>query len=579
MSNVRWLIWSIGLVRYGVIIGLILFAVKIVANLTMTGVQKWIIDDIFMNGMYEKTIFYLSIFTISLVIYNAFHAIAARYIDGSAFRLFRLLAERLLKRLHQFPTGFLQGDRTAKFVNHVTSDVHGVSSAIQGFLPQGLQYALSLVLLCGFIGWASPLLLTSILLVSVTYIALGRKFSPRVKSAAREVQDRKADLLVHIEEGVSSSREVIAFHRLDWEEQKFAGYFERYFHAVKSEAKLENTQILRSDSLRHLVTFLTLGIGGAMTIQGKMSIGTFVVVFQFAVQLMESAQGLFQFVMQISGRMSAVERLRGIIERDTWNEGSRQLQGVIRTLTMDNVRFRYEDDLPEVLKGVTAELPIGMKLAFVGTSGGGKSTISQLLIRFYEPAQGQILVNGIPLSALRREDWSSRVQIVFQEPYLFPDTIRTNIMMGRNYYSESDMREACRIAQINSFIEGLPDGYDTEVGERGITLSGGQRQRIAIARALLGSPEVLILDEATSALDLETERKLQNAVDEVRHGLTTIVIAHRLSTVQNSDVIYVMHEGKVAEAGTHERLLVLGGVYASLSRHEQTAEILVEKAI
>jgi ABC-type multidrug transport system fused ATPase/permease subunit len=141
------------------------------------------------------------------------------------------------------------------------------------------------------------------------------------------------------------------------------------------------------------------------------------------------------------------------------------------------------------------------------------------------------------------------------------------------------MREACRIAQINSFIEGLPDGYDTEVGERGITLSGGQRQRIAIARALLGSPEVLILDEATSALDLETERKLQNAVDEVRHGLTTIVIAHRLSTVQNSDVIYVMHEGKVAEAGTHERLLVLGGVYASLSRHEQTAEILVEKAI
>jgi ABC-type multidrug transport system fused ATPase/permease subunit len=423
------------------------------------------------------------------------------------------------------------------------------------------------------------LLLTSILLVSVTYIALGRKFSPRVKSAAREVQDRKADLLVHIEEGVSSSREVIAFHRLDWEEQKFAGYFERYFHAVKSEAKLENTQILRSDSLRHLVTFLTLGIGGAMTIQGKMSIGTFVVVFQFAVQLMESAQGLFQFVMQISGRMSAVERLRGIIERDTWNEGSRQLKGVIRTLTMDNVRFRYEDDLPEVLKGVTAELPIGMKLAFVGTSGGGKSTISQLLIRFYEPAQGQILVNGIPLSALRRDDWSSRVQIVFQEPYLFPDTIRTNIMMGRNYYSESDMREACRIAQINSFIEGLPDGYDTEVGERGITLSGGQRQRIAIARALLGSPEVLILDEATSALDLETERKLQNAVDEVRHGLTTIVIAHRLSTVQNSDVIYVMHEGKVAEAGTHERLLVLGGVYASLSRHEQTAEILVEKAI
>ncbi|CAM4399067.1 ATP-binding cassette domain-containing protein [Paenibacillus alkaliterrae] len=185
-------------------------------------------------------------------------------------------------------------------------------------------------------------------------------------------------------------------------------------------------------------------------------------------------------------------------------------------------------------------------------------------------------MNGIPLSELRRDDWSSRVQIVFQEPYLFPDMIRTNIMIGRHKYSESDMRAACRIAQIDSFIEGLPDGYDTEAGERGITLSGGQRQRLAIVWALLGRPEILILDEATSALDMETERRLQQAVDEGRHGLTTLVITHRLSTVQNSDVIYVMHEGKVAEAGTHERLLALGGVYAALSRQDIAKKLSIE---
>jgi ABC-type multidrug transport system fused ATPase/permease subunit len=566
MSNARWLMGAIGLVRYGVTIGLILFAIKIVANLTMTGVQKWIIDDIFMNGQYEKTFLYLSIFTISLVVYNAFHAIAARNIDGSALRLFRILTERLMSRLHQFPTRFLQGDRTAKFVHHVTGDVQGVSSAIQGFLPQGLQHALSIFLLCGFIGWASPLLLAAILCVSAVYIVLARKFSPMVKSAAREVQDRKADLLVHIEEGVASSREVIAFHRVEWEERKFSRYFERFFSAVRSEAKLENKQMIRSDSLRHVITFLTLGVGGALAIQGKMSIGTLVVVFQFAVQLMEAAQGLFQFIMQISGRLSAVERLREIMEQEKWEEGSRQLQGEINSLALVDVRFRYEDELPEVLKGVTAELPIGKKLAFVGTSGGGKSTISQLLIRFYDPVEGQILVNGVPLSELRRDDWSSRVQIVFQEPYLFPNTIRSNIVMGRVDCSESALREACRIAQIDSFIEGLPDGYETELGERGITLSGGQRQRLAIARALLGKPELLILDEATSALDVETERRLQHAIDESRRGLTTIIIAHRLSTVQNADIIYVMHEGKLAEAGTHEGLLEQAGVYADLSR-------------
>jgi ABC-type multidrug transport system fused ATPase/permease subunit len=204
------------------------------------------------------------------------------------------------------------------------------------------------------------------------------------------------------------------------------------------------------------------------------------------------------------------------------------------------------------------------KIAFVGGSGGGKSTIAQLLIRFYEPYKGNIRVNGFPLQDFERKSWSDKVAIVFQEPYLFPDTIRNNLLLDKKEMLEEEIIEACRIACIHNFIESLPDGYDTMLGERGITLSGGQRQRIALARSVLRKPEILILDEATSALDLHTEREVMRNLDEQRQGSLTIIIAHRLSTVANADMIVVMDKGKITEQGKHEELMDKNSVYKSL---------------
>jgi ABC-type multidrug transport system fused ATPase/permease subunit len=175
----------------------------------------------------------------------------------------------------------------------------------------------------------------------------------------------------------------------------------------------------------------------------------------------------------------------------------------------ENVGFAYEQTLPLVLQGLNITIPAGKKVAFVGTSGGGKSTIAQMLIRFFEPTHGRILINGLPLSQVRRKDWLERIDIVFQEPYLFPDTIRVNITLGRDEITVTQLTDAFKTVQIHHVFDSLPNGYDTEVGERGVTLSGGQRQRLALARAILLNPEILILDEATSALDLETERQLQ----------------------------------------------------------------------
>ncbi|WP_127589039.1 ABC transporter ATP-binding protein [Paenibacillus koleovorans] len=568
MNNVWWFARAIGMVRWGVTVGLLLFAIKIVASLVMTGIQKWIIDDIFIQGMYGRAVWYLSIFAAALLVYNAFHAIAARFIDASAFRLFRLLTETLVTRLHKWPTAAIQGDRTAKFVHYVNGDVQAVTSMIQGFLPQGLQHGISLLLLGGLIGWASPLLLVSILAVSAVYMIVGRYFGPRVKAAAKNVQEQKSNLLVQIEEGISSSREVIAYHRLKWEDERFSGLFAKYFKSVMDEGRLENKQTLASDPLRWIITFLTLGIGGTLVIQRSISLGTFVVVYQFASGLMDAAQGLFQFAMQVSGRMAAVERLRKLLGTDSWKDGDRRLGGPITSIELDHVRFRYADTLPLVLDGVDGKLPVGRKIAFVGTSGGGKSTVAQLLVRFFDPVEGQIAVNRISLTDIERQEWADKVQIVFQEPYLFPDTIRTNLTLGRTV-TPDQLEQACRIAQIDTFIEQLPERFETEVGERGVTLSGGQRQRLALARALLGNPEILILDEATSALDLETERRIQQAIDKEREGRTTIVIAHRLSTIRNADIIYVMQDGKIAETGTHDELTARNGVYVSLSERER----------
>jgi subfamily B ATP-binding cassette protein MsbA len=227
----------------------------------------------------------------------------------------------------------------------------------------------------------------------------------------------------------------------------------------------------------------------------------------------------------------------------------------VERIAFDKVGFRYADDLPQVIREFSAELDVGKKIAIVGSSGGGKSTITQLISRFYDPQHGAIRINGIPLIEVRRDVWTERLAVVFQDPYMFPDTIRENLLVGRNALTDEEMMEACKIAQIHDFIMELPNGYETDIGERGIKLSGGQRQRIAIARAILGDPEILVLDEATSALDLETERLLLSRLDQRRAGLTTIMIAHRLSTIENAHIILVMDQGMLADNGRHQELL------------------------
>jgi ABC-type bacteriocin/lantibiotic exporter with double-glycine peptidase domain len=564
MTNIGWLISVSRAIRGGLLLGLLLVAGKTVANLALTGVQKWIIDDIFLGQNYGLLWPVMFGFALAIVAYNAFHAMGDLTLTKHSYRLSRSLTETFLQTVHRLPADTLQNERTGKLVNHVTGDIQSVASIYSGSLSNGVQQVIGAAMLIVVVAYASPVILISVLAVGALYIPLGKYFGPRLKAASKEVQSGRSDLVVYFEEGVASTREVIAFDRVSWEKRRYGEWFAVFFEKVMKEGKLVNRHLLWSDPLRWGVRLFVLGYGGYEVMRGNLTLGLFVVVYQFSTQLMESVYGIYQFITGLTGRMASVERLREVLDRAQISEGTERLPGRIRQIAFQQVCFRYSEETPLVLDHLTMTLPLQRKIAFVGSSGGGKSTIAQLLIRFREPDSGAISVDGFPLHNIHRQQWTERVAIVFQEPYLFPDTIRANLLMGDEQMDESQMKEACRVACIDDWIEALPLGYDTVLGERGITLSGGQRQRIALARAIARQPDILILDEATSALDLETERNVMARLDACRKERTTIVIAHRLSTIQNADVIYVMDSGKIAEQGTHEQLLAQRGVYESL---------------
>jgi ATP-binding cassette subfamily B protein len=246
------------------------------------------------------------------------------------------------------------------------------------------------------------------------------------------------------------------------------------------------------------------------------------------------------------------------------------------TIRFEDVRFAY-DPARQILRGISFEVPANATVAVVGPSGAGKSTIARLLYRFYDVTGGRILIDGQDIRDVRQDSLRAAIGIVPQDTVLFNDTIGYNIRYGRWEATDEEVREAARMAQLADFIDSLPEGYDTPVGERGLKLSGGEKQRVAIARTILKGPPILILDEATSALDSATEQEIQSAIDDVSHNRTTLVIAHRLSTVVNSDAIIVLQDGAIAEQGTHAELIARGGLYAAMWDRQREADAMAEQ--
>ncbi|GJD67501.1 ABCB family ABC transporter ATP-binding protein/permease [Methylobacterium gnaphalii] len=316
---------------------------------------------------------------------------------------------------------------------------------------------------------------------------------------------------------------------------------------------------------------------------GRATIGGFVLVNTMLVQLAVPLNFMGMIYREIKQALIDIDDMFRILDQNPEiadRPGAPALRVGSGSVRFEDVRFAYNPSRP-ILRGVSFEVPAGRTVAIVGPSGAGKSTLSRLLFRFYEPQGGRILIDGQDIAAVRQDSLRAVIGMVPQDTVLFNDTIGYNIRYGRWDASEADLREAARSAQIDRFIESLPEGYDTPVGERGLKLSGGEKQRVAIARTILKAPPILVLDEATSALDSFTEREIQTALDRVSRGRTTLVIAHRLSTVVNADEILVLDHGHIVERGDHLTLLARRGVYAALwnrQRQEDEAREALEHA-
>jgi ATP-binding cassette subfamily B protein len=359
---------------------------------------------------------------------------------------------------------------------------------------------------------------------------------------------------------------------------------DRYDHSM---ARYERASVQTYVSLAVLnsgqAVIFTIGMGLVMVlavrdiVAGTATVGSFVLVNAMLVQLFIPLNFMGMLYREIKQALIDIDDMFGIIDRNPEIQdapGAAPLAVPQGNVRFENVHFSYVPER-EILKGISFEVPAGHTVAIVGPSGAGKSTISRLMFRFYEPSSGRILVDGQDISRVQQASLRNAIGMVPQDTVLFNDTIGYNIRYGRWDATEEEVREAARLAQIDRFINLLPEGFDTPVGERGLKLSGGEKQRVAIARTILKGPPILVLDEATSALDSFTEKEIQDALDRVSEGRTTLVIAHRLSTVIGADEIIVLDQGRIVERGTHASLLAHGGTYAALwNRQRQVDEAL-----
>lgn len=527
------------------------------------GIQRKIIDENFIGGNYDSFPLSLGLFALTSVGYSILFVFSGHIGSKCNIRVFKHITMKMVQKIYRIPMKDMQHKRSADYLYFFSNDIGNVSTMISMEIPRIVQQIMAILVLLWLIGSALPYLLIGVIPLTIMYLFIGRKLSVRQREISKALNEKQSGLLTLIDEGISSTREVIAYHREHWEMKRYQSEFQKYYLIVLKNIKHINKQFLSTEPIKWIINLLVLLYGGLAVMSNQLSLGMLVVIFQFTNQLVEAFQNAFSGIIRLHSNLASVERLKGAFERqEDLKDGHYILDDRINSIKLIGIGFQYDGG--RILNNLYMDIPARQVSAIVGMSGSGKSTISQLLTRFYEPLDGEIRINGIPLTDLKRQDWTNKITIVRQDPYFFPDSIRNNLLMGNAMVSDCEIIRVCKSVCIHDLIENLPEGYDTIIGERGITLSGGERQRLALARAILRNTEVLILDEATSALDMETERLIQKELIKIRENKTTIVIAHRLSTIENANVIFVLHEGQLLSQGTHDYLVKHNELYKEM---------------
>ena len=501
---------------------------------------------------------------------------AAQGIAGALrYYLFTTAGERVVTDLrdHLFQNvigqeiGFFDARRTGELTNRLSSDTGILQNAVSVNISMGLR---SLAMVLGGFGLLlyTSVSLTAAMILVVPPVALGAVWVGRkIRVLSRKTQDALARAGEVAEESIAGVRTVRIFGQEDEVSQKYRDAVDHAFDIARNRIRVVGLFLAGASFAAYASIAVVLWLGGKQVLTGQLSVGeltSFILYTLIVAFSLSTLGGLWADFMRAIGAGDRVFELMDRIS-EIPNRGGQILETVQGSMTFSGVDFAYPSRAEiDVLTGVSLALSPGEVVALVGPSGGGKSTVAALMSRLYDPTSGVVTLDGIDLRELDPTWLRAQVGVVAQEPMLFSTSVAANIRYGNPHATDEEVVNAANIANAHSFIEGFPEGYETMVGERGIQLSGGQKQRVAIARAVLKDPCLLVLDEATSALDTESEYLVQQALERLMQGRTTLVIAHRLSTVKQANRVVVIDAGRIVEEGTHTQLLEKGGLYGRL---------------
>ena len=536
-----------------------------------TAAVAWLVQPALDKIFIQKNLQMLMLIPVAILImyflkgvFNYYQSYLMRYVGN---RVIMDMRNDLYSHLTVMPMQFYTEHSTGKLMSRLLNDVSIINNAASTSIKDLVQNLITVIALLGVVFYQDwRLAAISCLVLPFAYypiIKLGRK----LRRVSRKGQEEISGITAIMHETFTGASVVKAFGMEPSEINKFMEKNYSLFKISMKGVKLTELSTPLMEFIGAVGASLIIWYGGHQVVNGVTTPGTFFSFLTALIMMYSPLRALTRVNAAIQQSIAAAERVFAILDLDTeevTNKGTTELHGIKDRIELRNVSFKYPSSTKHAISDASFSVPHGRTVALVGSSGGGKTTIGNLLLRFYEPESGGIYIDGTDIRDFTLRSLRSRIGIVSQDVILFNDTVFSNIAYGKKDIGMEDVMNAAKKAYAHDFIINMPDGYNTVIGERGAKVSGGEKQRIAIARAILKDPPILILDEATSALDTESEHIIQMALDNLMIGRTTFVIAHRLSTIKNADLIIALDNGKIVEMGRHEELLTRRGLYKRL---------------
>ena len=573
MTPLRWFSGFLKKYRLAIAVGLVLMTVIVACAIVNPYISGMIVDDVIQGGAYELLPKLIGImFAVTAVRAILRYATQMMFETCSQGVLYRM-RDAVYRKLLQEDFAFYNRNRTGDLMSRQTGDMdairHFVAFVIYTVYENVLMFVFALVMIF-MVNVKLALCMMAVLPFCLFTTYLQSKY---VKPRFHECRQSFSSLNAFVQENISGNRVVKAFAKEEYEKEKFEKENDKYREAELGAASIWCRFVPIFELLSNLLMVVLILYGGYQVICGEMTLGNLVTVNGYLWMLSNPLRFAGWWVNDVQRFITSVEKIYDTYSKEP--DVKKPKKGIKRKEMQGNIEFRnvsYEVEGEDIIHNISFSVEKGQTVGILGSTGAGKSTIMNLLCRFYDVTEGEVLVDGINVKNWDLHDLRDNIGMAMQDVFLFSDTIEGNIAYGKPDCTFEEVKEAAVMSDANLFIKAMPDGYDTVVGERGVGLSGGQKQRISLARALLKKPSILILDDTTSAVDMETESYIQEQLKKLGRKHTVFVIAYRISSIKDADVIFVMDEGRIVERGDHESLLKQNGYYATVYRHQNGME-------